>query len=383
MYSVSNAFHQAVADGNPQIAMLIFSDAVFTNEDIDVNAGIQFHDYFNMEEDIAIGQALSNEIEFTLVNEDRLLNSYKFGDFLATIGVLVDEETYQQVDGVKMVTNNATWIGTDKYPYVKRNGNAVSAQPSFAVTAMLGYSNKVYAFSSAGACVVYDDKTGNNITSTEPKINDFMKNKAKGWAGRAFHYWKSKRELAIFDKGTKYTYEFAPLGYFIAERPKAPDVITIDMSCNDLMTKFDDDMPTMSKLGVTFPITFGSLLKKICDHVDVPCKTTTFINSTAKLTATLKEFDSATMRDVIKWIAEAAAGNARINRDGELIIDWVHSSGIEMDEGDYETFDPYWYRTKTITKLENRGSDGSYSKTRGDGKETYLIQDNPLLKGVS
>ena len=35
-----------------------------------------------------------------------------------------------------------------------------------------------------------------------------------------------------------------------------------------------------------------------------------------------------------------------------------------------------------VTKLENRASDGSYDKTSGSGDEVYLIQDNPLLKGV-
>ena len=86
MYPASQEFHQAVADGAPQKALLIFEDAVFTNDDIDVSTGISFRDYFNLEEDLAIGQAPSNEISFSLLNENRLLNEYKFGAFLATLG---------------------------------------------------------------------------------------------------------------------------------------------------------------------------------------------------------------------------------------------------------------------------------------------------------
>lgn len=383
MYSASNEFHQAVADGAPQMAMLIFADAVFTNEDIDVSRGISFNDYFNLENDIAIGQTLANEISFTLFNDGRYLNTYKFGDFLATIGAQIVVDTYQQTDGVMIRTTNATWTGTDVYPYVRRNGAVVNAQPSFAVVSMLGYNNKVYVFSATGQCVVYNDKTGANITNQEPKLNSFMVNKVKGWKNRSFVYNKSTRRLDIYDSGKKYVYEFVPLGYFTAERPKAPDVISIDMTCYDFMRKFDEDMPDNSELGFSYPVTLATLLQKMCDHVGVTCGSTSFINSKAKITKKLKEFDTATMRDVLKWISEAAAGNARMNRDGKLIIDWIRQTSQSYGPTNYETFDPYWYETKKITKLHNRGSDGSYARELGTGDEAYLIQDNPILKGVN
>ena len=69
MYSASNDFHTAVANGAHQIALLIFDDAVFTNDDINVSSGIEFHDYFNTETDLSIGQALSNEINFSIFND--------------------------------------------------------------------------------------------------------------------------------------------------------------------------------------------------------------------------------------------------------------------------------------------------------------------------
>ena len=93
MYLASNAFHEAVANGAHQIALLIFDDAVFTNDDIDVSAGIEFHDYFNTAEDLSVGQALSNEISFSIFNDEGLLNEYEFGEFLATIGAQTGNET--------------------------------------------------------------------------------------------------------------------------------------------------------------------------------------------------------------------------------------------------------------------------------------------------
>ena len=49
MYDASDDFHTAVKNGNPQMPLLIFSDTVFTAEDIDVTAGIEFDDLFNTE----------------------------------------------------------------------------------------------------------------------------------------------------------------------------------------------------------------------------------------------------------------------------------------------------------------------------------------------
>ena len=150
MYQASEAFHMAVEEGKPQIAMLIFDDAVFTNEDINVTVGIEFNDYFNTEENLSIGVALSNEISFSLFNDRRDLNDYAFGDFLATLGVLTAKSTYQQVASVVLQTNNAQWLGSEVPPFVRRNGTPLTAQPSFAVKSMLGYNDKVYVFSGTG-----------------------------------------------------------------------------------------------------------------------------------------------------------------------------------------------------------------------------------------
>ena len=104
MYSASSAFHEAVRNGKEQKALLIFPDCVFTDDDISVDDGIEFHDYFNVEEDLGIGQTTSNEISFSLFNDDRLLNDYEFGDFLATLGVLVGEDAYQPYGSVMVNT---------------------------------------------------------------------------------------------------------------------------------------------------------------------------------------------------------------------------------------------------------------------------------------
>ena len=381
MYPVSNEFHEAVKNGNEQKALLIFNDCVFTDDDIAVDRGIEFHDYFNTEEDLSIGQATSNEISFSLFNDERLLNDYEFGDFLATLGVFIRSSTYQQTSSVMLTTNNARWLGAETPPFVRRNNTAVSSQPSFAVKSMLGYDNKVWVFSGTGLYAVYDDKTGANITP-QNRLNNFMKAKSEQWNSKGIFYNKSTRMLHIFQGGVKREYEFCPLGWFTAERPKAPDVILIDMTCYDWMQKFEKDMPTAAELGVKYPITIRTLLNKICAKAGVARADTTFINSEAKINREPEDFERATMRDVVKWIAEAAGSNAKIDRDGKLALVWLQDTGQTYQATGYSEFNPYWYETKKVTKLYNRDTQGSAEKTYGTGDEGYLIQDNPLLKGV-
>ena len=382
MYPVSAAFHAAVAAGNEQKALLIFSDCVFTDADINVSRGIEFRDCFNMEEDLAIGQATSNEISFSLFNDDRYLNDYEFGDFLATMGVLLRIDSYQQRGSVMMTTNNAAWIGSESAPFIRRNGTALPAQPSFAVKSMVGYNNKVYVFSGSGLYAVYDDRTGENITA-QNRLNLFIQIKSKSWDGKGMFYNKDTRILTISEAGLAKVYEFCPLGWFTAERPKAPDVIQIDMTCYDWMQKFDQDMPTADQLRISYPITIGRLMDAMCRYVGITNGTTGgFINSNAVIQTEPEEFKTATMRDVVKWIAEAAASNAVIDRDGVLRLKWLTEIGLVISATDYSEFNPCWYKTKQITKLVNRASSGESESAVGTGDEGYLIQDNPLLKGV-
>ena len=125
MYPASSAFHQAVREGKPQKALLIFSDTVFTNDDIDVEQGIELTDVFNKEEDLSIGQALSNQLRFSLFNDERLLNNYSFGPFTATIGVQVSQSNYKQFGYVTVVSGGNTYYGSKTYPYLTRNGSTM------------------------------------------------------------------------------------------------------------------------------------------------------------------------------------------------------------------------------------------------------------------
>lgn len=391
MYPCSDDFHRAVADGEAQKSLLIFDDCVFTNDDINVDSGIEFHDYFNLEEDLAIGQTPSNEVDFTLFNDDRLLNSYAFGEFLATIGVLTETDTYSQRGICTVTASGNTFVTDSRSPYIKMNGTALSSQPNQQLKSMLAYDGKLYCFGeNEGYYKIYNARTGAEITGIT--INSFMQRKAHThWTGMGMKYHDRTEdgltihELVIWHAGKIEKYQFVPLGKFIADRPKAPDKIEINMTCNDFMVKFDKDW-TDDTPSISYPTTISDLFIALSNNVlgsnryRLP---NPFINGDKTISSEPAEFSTASKRDVLKWIAEAACANARIDRDGYLILDWLKATGQTFDASGYSDFDPYWYKTKKVTKLYNRNSQDATDKTVGTGNEAYVILDNPLLKGVS
>ena len=410
MYPASNDFHNAVANGAHQIALLLFDHgnaneelAVFTNDDINVSAGIEFNDYFNTEEDLTIGQALSNEISFNLFNDKGLLDDYEFGEFTATIGALTDETDTDEHKTPYVNSGSNIYTTSSEQPYMKRNGVMLLYQPDYPVVSMLAWNGKIYCMLEDGNIKVYKDSDGSVVAYTP---NDFMKAQMQSatWRNKGFAFTNetvatgiTNDVLRIWGRYTVKKYEFVPLGVFVAERPNVPTVNEIHMTCYDEMQRFEKDMltdaelltalqmiPGQSSRASVYPLTFGDLFKAMCRHLDVPYREDiTFINSTAQITARLDDFDNVTMREVLQWLAEAAGSVARIDRNGYLIMDWLRSTSAVIDETGYSEFSPYWYQTKQVTKLHNRASNGEYENTVGSGDEAYLIQDNPLLKGVS
>ena len=169
MYPASADFHNAVKNGNPQMPLLIFPNAVFTAEDIDVNAGIEFDDLFNTEENTSIGQALMNNIRFTLFNDNQLLNDYEFGEFIATIGVQIDESTYMQEGNISVTCGNNTYVATSSSPYLTRNGTAMDDAPTGKLANILIYNDVVYCFRENGHIFTYKESTGERISLTNDK----------------------------------------------------------------------------------------------------------------------------------------------------------------------------------------------------------------------
>ena len=163
MYPASADFHNAVKNGNPQMPLLIFPTAVFTAEDIDINAGIEFDDLFNTEENTSIGQALMNNIRFTLFNDNQLLNDYEFGEFVATIGVRIARNTYTQEGNISITCGSNEYIAYQSAPYVTRNGVELDSAMTGSMANIISYNGIVYCFQKNGNLYCYDESTGERV----------------------------------------------------------------------------------------------------------------------------------------------------------------------------------------------------------------------------
>lgn len=377
MYLTSSEFKTAVANNAPQLALLLFADDVFDNSDIVMDKGIELHDYFTTEEDIRIGQPISNEFTFSLFNDNYLLNEYEFGEFKALLGVLTSDTQYTADDNCHVVVGVNRYQGFDAVPYLKKNGSSVIPQPSFPVKSMIVYNGFLYCFGANGQC--HRQKESDNTGGTTLTITDHMKYKAMyEWVGKGMYL--NGNNLLVYHGNRRRKYEFVPLGVFTANRPNISDDVEVDFECNDRMSLLDKEMSTMT---ISYPITLKNLLLAICSEANIPCNVTTFINSTATLDAKPDDFDNCTMRDVVGWIAEASCSNAKINRDGEMVLTWLSNTDRVLDEGNYSEFRPYWYAVPTVDKVYCRDTSKGQDITKGTGNNGYLIQDNPLMKGVT
>lgn len=221
-----------------------------------------------------------------------------------------------------------------------------------------------------------------DMLNDEGQLDEFEFGKFRAWLGARIDSGTpagTAKTKTFTEGGISRTYEFTPLGTFIADRPAVVKKKILTITANDQMQLFDKDMPSATALDVTYPITLENLFKKLCAYVGVSYKSSTFPNNKLHVNSQPEDFDSATMREVLGWIAEAAGSIARFDRDGKLEMAWFNEVDAVFDEHNYTEFTPAWYATKAIDSLHIRNSNSQADTTRGSGTNNYLIQDNPFL----
>lgn len=194
----------------------------------------------------------------------------------------------------------------------------------------------------------------------------------------------SGNSLTVSGNGWLETYELCPFGRFYAERPDIIRRVLIDINAMDQMQLFEQDMPSDTDLGITYPITAGALLTAMCTYLQVTSTVSaTFMNYDMTLASRPKSFDTATMRDVLGWIAEIACSVARFNREGNLAFVWLNRVDRSFSETDYVDFERTEYQTTAVNKLSVRNDDSTAETVLGTGDSPYMIQDNPFLNQVA
>ncbi len=301
MITLSQTLNAALRAGNPQRFLVEFADSNgsydesvvtrFSNEEISVDAGVHISASFNSGEELEIGSCPSTQIEFSLLNDERQVSNFTFGECKAWLGARIDSGT------PTMKTMNFT------------------------------------------------------------------------------------------ENGVSRTYEFAPLGVFIVTRPDVVARDIINVTGNDRMTLFDVEMPSKTDLNLapttTNPVTILALLQAMCSHVGVTLANTApdwFLNYGLTFTSWPKQFEGRNMREVLKWIAEAAGSIARFNRSGELEITWYTATGKTFSGRQCADIVPAWYVTAAIDGLKVRNQGETSESSYGTGTNPYVILGNPFLR---
>lgn len=413
MYAASEKFHQAVYQSNPSERVLIrMPDICLSTEDI-INSNLTLTEAVNNEEELTIGLSPASTLQFKILNNHGFLSNYLFtGECEAYIGVKTEEaenilNTQKPYAVFRQGLDHPVSLeGHMESPYLTVNGTATSVQPPFGVCAILIDANTIYCVSETGelwGATWVDGRTWNymaELTWDEasqtvwdsvqgyltpvdnlPTVSPFMQYKLKKWAANRRGIWHNG--LTSYEFGEKIErFEYVPLGKFIPDQPKKRRVAKIDFNATDKMVLFDKDATTFLS-SLTYPITIGEILSKLCEYVGVGLATRSFINSTRTLEKALFDGEEVTCREIVGWIAEAAGSYARMTRDGELELAWFGVESINIPMTQYFNIDVAEYEVKPIDKLQIMGSSADIGVIIGGGENGYQILDNPYMYGQS
>lgn len=229
-----------------------------------------------------------------------------------------------------------------------------------------------------------------SLLNANQQLADFTFGDCRVWIGYRIDSGTpgSEAKTAVFEEdGVNKTYEFVPLGVFNIERPDIVKRDILQVRGYDRMTLFDKEMPSREELGLEEQetITIKMLLEKMCLNVGVTLATTSFLNDDLEIGDwPTRYFDSKTMREVLRWIAEAAGSIARFNRDGQLEIAWFQAyNSVTYDEHSYSDFVQTWYQVAPIDGLKVRNqqeTDESSYPPDTEFENPYLIVGNPFLR---
>lgn len=382
MFQASQSFHEAIRNGAPQRALLRFGSEIFDNSDINVSgAGLQLTEIINGDTDLKFGLCSSATLDVSLFNDNDCLRDFTFGEFTADIGVMVDQQTIGDIDSIQIRNaNNDVFASDVTTGQLTINGTVSSVQPGFAPKSIVIDGDNLYCFGDDSSDVFAATISGSTITAKDtPTLTAHMKQKVSDWVKDGQCYCMYGNTLIDTRVGIESSYEFAPLGVFTATRPNIINPIQIDMSANDKMVKFDEEMD----IDIDYPATMTSVVDAVCDSVGIERIQQDLLNGSVTLEKRPSIFDGATKRDVIGWAAEAAACYARMSRDGKLEFVRFQQTEQSFDERQYSDFAPYVYEAPVVDKLVVRSNDTSNENKLGDGENAYLIQNNPFIRPVS
>lgn len=382
MIPASAEFHRAVLEGQPQRAILRFvNGSIMTNADISITAGgIHYEEVLNGETELTVGACPSSSLKAHLMLPPYYVTEFPWGKFSASLGVRLSRTEYESDALAYLVDPVTSFVitGHAETPYLRVNGVGTAIQPSEPVHALILEGTDLRCVFGNGFVETGDWDGRNFSNSATEMFLSYTYRTLKRIATAHRNLVVSDNVVTEYTSGVKTVWEYSPLGTFVASKPEKLTGEIIEMESVDQMSLFDVMMPNIP--DSEFPMTIGDLLTKLCSLMRVDCVTTDFINKNTVIPTKPGNFADATAREVLGWIAQAACSYARFNRDGDLELVWFTETDVVLDESTYSELSLHSREVGQITRLCIRNSESTTDAISGTGANTYLIQDNPLLR---
>lgn len=187
---------------------------------------------------------------------------------------------------------------------------------------------------------------------------------------------EASRFTLFFDQSEDGTGEYRQAGiYTVSSCKKSGGRYAV--VAHDDMALFEVDVSAWVN-GLSYPITLYALLSALCGHIGVTLATASIPNGEREIP---KNFSASgiTGRQVLSWIAGAAACFAVFRADGKLYLGGYSAAEIALDETNTTEYIAEEYTTDPIDRVQVRSAEADIGVVVGDGENTYLVEANPLL----
>lgn len=209
----------------------------------------------------------------------------------------------------------------------------------------------------------------------------------------SYNYGKFKAYLDVRATNGN-SWQTASLGVFYWDKPTKMKVQLVAVTARDQMQKFDAIATDwFDSLDFASGITLSQILFSMVDSLGVRLDddtTNNLVNGSHVYTAKPFDAEYLTYRDVLGWIAGAAGGNARFDRNGFLTIRYfdeaqISGSTYQLDNttlgGGIFSIDIAEYTVKQIDKLIVKSADNDFGTIVGTGLNAYELVNNPFMYG--
>lgn len=420
-------------DEKLQRIAFVADDILMTNENINVEAGVNFNLAYCNQQQITFGEMINNTISLNLFNDGGL----SYADFNKNFQTYIGVEDYRRVDETfastisyishsgenfqlrsespYLVTNceigtlspivsngfksKMVWYNDSLYMIFVNGENRYYAKHDRVSSGVYGnYTTLFTDFEKGFLDRIYDDSNlvglvindtyfaeyyMTNVTHTAPMAgavwNTFLSSTWGDWQDRPWGYFASYCEMV------EYHYETKPFGVWKFNKPRRINDALLPLEGTDKMRLFDEDSLGFIRYNRSLRkglMTVREYIKAIADYKNIPVGDLNGLNDLVdeiKVDPTVY-YNQKSLKDLLSYAFEVGASNAFFDERGRL------SGGLSVIPSAREDI-PYYYSvdiadetaiTITAALIFLQGDTAIYEGNSSDPGR-YEWSDNPFF----